>query len=68
MDFSCASGFADLMVTARLTGPVVGELFSDVLALGAVDVKELCLDDWQRLPACKELRPMEVRRLAAAIP
>ena len=68
MDFSCVSGFADLMVTARLTGPVVGELFSDVLALGAVDVKELCLDDWQRLLAWKKLRPMEVRRLAAAIP
>ena len=68
MDFSCVSGFADLMEAARLTGPVVGELLSDVLALGAVDVKELRLDDWQRLPAWSKLRPMEVRRLVAAIP
>ena len=36
--------------------------------LGAVDVKELRLDDWQRLPAWSKLRPMEVRRLVAAIP
>ena len=64
--FSAVRGFAGRMVVAKLAGPVVDTLFSDVLALGAVDVTELSLNDWKQLPSWSKLRPLEVRRLAAA--
>ncbi len=66
-EFSAVTGFGDKMASAKLTGPVVEELFSDVLALGAVDVAELTPPDWQHLPSWAKLRPLEVRRLAAAL-
>ena len=64
--FSAVRGFAGRMVVAKLAGPVMDTLFSDVLALGAVDVTELSLNDWKQLPSWSKLRPLEVRRLAAA--
>jgi hypothetical protein len=47
--------------------PILAELFADVLSLGAVDVSELTGADWRGLPSWKKLRPLEVRRLEAAI-
>ena len=61
------TGFSDLMTAAKLTGAVFGSLLSDILALGAVDIVELCLQDWQALLSWKILRPLEMRRLANAV-
>ena len=68
MSLSTVTGFPEMMFASKLTGPVVGGLLSDILALGAVDIAELCLKDWQALPSWKMLRPLEMRRLATAIP
>ena len=55
-----------MMIVAKLTGTAVEELFSDVVALGAVDVAELSSSDWEQLESWKKLRPLEARRLKAA--
>ena len=60
------TGFSDLMTAVKLTGAVLGSLLSDI-ALGAVDIVELCLQDWQALLSWKILRPLEMRRLANAV-
>ena len=67
VDFSVVNGLVDTMGSARLAGPSVGALFSDVLALGAIDVSELTLSDWQQLPSWSTLRALEARRLVAAL-
>ena len=54
------------MLVAKFAGTAVEELFSDVLALGAVDVAELSSSDWEQLESWKKLRPLEARRLKAA--
>ena len=54
------------MLVAKFAGTAVEELFSDVLALGAVDVAELSSSDWEQLESWKKLRPLEARRLNAA--
>ena len=64
-DFSAVTGFAGKMAAAKLSSTIVADLFSDVLGLGAVDVGELSGADWRGLPSWKNLRPLEVRRLAA---
>ena len=64
---NAVTGFSALMTAAKLAGAVVGSLLSEILALGAVDIDELCLQDWQALPAWKMLRPLEMRRLANAV-
>ena len=66
-DFSTVAGFRELVVSAKLAGPLVEELFRDVVALGAVDVAELALSDWEQLPSWEKLRRLEVRRLAAVV-
>ena len=66
-DFSAVAGFSRTTASAKLSGLVVEELFSDVLALGAVDVAELSLSDWRGLPSWKKLRPLELRRLSAQL-
>ena len=60
-------GFAGAMAAAKLAGAVVDDLFSEVLAVGAVHVKELALSDWQALTSWPMLRPLGVRRLVAVI-
>ena len=65
-DFSAVGGFRDLMLVAKLTGTAVEELFSDVVALGVVEVAELSSSDLAQLESCKKLRPLEARRLNAA--
>ena len=34
---------------------------------GTVEVDELTLEDWQRLPSWATLRPLELRRLTATL-
>jgi hypothetical protein len=65
-DFSAVAGFRVIMVSANLAALVAEELFSDVVALGALDVIELSLSDWEQLPSWRKLRPLEARRLKAA--
>ena len=65
--FASVEGFAEAMAAAKLAGAVVDDLFSEVLAVGAVHVKELALSDWQALTSWPKLRPLEVRRLVAVI-
>jgi hypothetical protein len=60
-------GFVQTMALAKVLGPVVDGLLSDIIDLGAVHVDELFLSDWQALPSWKALRPLEARRLAAVV-
>ena len=66
-DFSAVTGFAGMMVSAKVPAIVAEELFSEVVALGAVDVVELSASDWEQLPSWKKLRPLAARRLNAAV-
>ena len=65
--FSSVSGFSNKMMSAKLFGASAQALFSEVAALGAVDVAELSAEDWRGLPSWKQLRPLEARRLLAVI-
>ncbi len=60
-------GFVEAMTVAKLHGPVVDALLAEVVATGAVHVRELALSDWQQLSSWGALRVMEVRRLTAVI-
>ena len=62
-----ANGFAETMAAAKLSGPIVETLLADVVATGAVHVRELALSDWQCLPSWPSLRVMEARRLGAVL-
>ena len=64
---SRVSGFAEFIASTKLQEPVVGQLFADVVAAGAVDVSELGPLDWPQLPSWQNLRPLEVRRVLAAV-
>ena len=55
------------MAAASLNGPVVAALLADVVAAGAVHVRELTTDDWLALPEWGTLRPLEKRRLTSAV-
>lgn len=60
-------GLQQLMSAARLSGAVVPALAADVVAAGAVHVRELTTDDWIALPSWSSLRPLEKRRLMSAV-
>ena len=66
-DWSRVSGFAEFIASTKLQEPVVGQLFADVVAAGAVDVSELGPLDWPQLPSWQNLRPLEARRVLAAV-
>ncbi len=57
----------ELMTKACVNAPLAGKLFQDAVEFGAVHVKEFSQTDWQLLPSWKELRPLEWRRLRAAV-
>ena len=57
-DFSAVGGFRDLMLVAKLTGTAVEELFSDVVALGVVEVAERpTWRSWTHARSSVHLRP-----------
>ena len=58
----------DFMATARVDAGLAAKLMEDARAFGAIHVTELTLADWQQLPSWKQLRPLEWRRLRAALP
>ena len=55
-----------MMLVAKFAVTAVEELFSDVVAFGAVDVAELSSSDWEQLESWKKLRPLEACLLKAA--
>ena len=64
---SAVAGFGAAMASAKLPAEVVGAIFADIVAAGAVDVSELSRDDWRALPSWSKLLPLEVRRFVAAM-
>ena len=62
--FDAVAGFERKMTAAKLDGPIANALYNDVVAIGAVDVSELTLSDWQGLPSWKKLLPLQARRLS----
>ena len=61
------TGLPAAMVNARVPPDVADVLHSEVFALGAVDVSELSLHDWEQLHSWSKLRPLEVRRLLGVL-
>lgn len=59
-------GFDALVEVAKIPAIAAGQVFKDVVALGAADVVELTQSDWQGLPSWHALRPLEQRRLLTA--
>ena len=67
----CGALWACLWLHGRCTVSTVRELVqavhADVVNTGAVDVRELAVSDWASLPSWSRLRPLEQRRLLAAV-
>ena len=61
------AGFEDLMQRALVPAAIASEMLKDLGALGAVDVKELCVEDWETLPSWSTLRILQQRRLLSII-
>ena len=66
-DSEKVAGLSDLAIVAQLPGHLVPILEAGLLAEGAVSVKELTLADWQALPAFVQLKPLQQRRVLAAV-
>jgi hypothetical protein len=64
-DATVLLGMSDLVGGARLPVALAASMEAEVLALGAVHVKEMTLDDWKSLASWSRLRPLEQRRLLA---
>ena len=60
-------GFDSLVVSAKVRGPIVDELLAEIVAAGAVHIKEWSLSDWKALPSWSKLRLFQVRRLELTI-
>ncbi len=62
------SGLAHLVQAAMIPPPMAQNLEEDLRVIGAVDVAELTLADWQGCNAFRCARPLEQRRLLNALP
>ena len=60
-------GHPELMAAAEVSKPGSDALLHGLMALGAVDVQELSLTDWQEMECWTQLRPLEQRRLCQHI-
>ena len=56
-----------LVQRAAIPKGASASMLQDILALGAVDVKELAVGDWHQLSSWGLLRPLEQKRLDAVI-
>ena len=56
-------GFTSLVSAVCLPATMADELSSSLLDLGAVDVRELAVPDWESLACWPNLRPLQKRRL-----
>lgn len=59
------AGFHALVAAAKIDSHVAGMLLPEVIALGALHVQELEVEDWEALPSWESLRTLEKRRLLA---
>ena len=59
---------SELVSRARLPLAKATALESEILALGAVQVQELAVEDWTALTAWANLLPFEQRRLLSSLP
>ena len=60
--------FAQFMESAVIRASVGEALLREVVALGAVNVRELTVADWSALPSWSQLRPLEQRRILRMVP
>ena len=60
------AGLRELVSAAGVPAAAIG-LQRDLVALGAVHVRELRLPDWEGLPSWQALRVLERRRMLAAL-
>ena len=60
-------GLSTLATKAHLPAEVVPVLKAELLAEGAVTVRELTVADWQALPAFTQLKPLQQRRLLSVV-
>ena len=61
------AGLRALLAAAHIHEELARVVHADVVGTGAVDVRELALSDWTSLPSWSRLRPLEQRRLLAAV-
>ena len=61
-------GMSEIVGRARLPLAKAATLESEILALGAVHVQELAVEDWAALTAWANLLPFEQRRLLSSLP
>ena len=62
------NGLTELTQSARLPVSVASNLRRDLQEMGAVDVRELTVADWQSSRTIQSLRPLEQRRVLNALP
>ena len=60
-------GLEVALQAAYLPPDAASAIKSDLQSLGAVDVSEMQMSDWTSLPSLIALKPMEKRRLVAAV-
>lgn len=60
-------GYAVLVQSARFPADLAHSLLQDLLAMGAVDVRELSPADWGSCVSFTQARPLEQRRLLNAL-
>jgi hypothetical protein len=60
-------GFAELANTAFVSGPATERLHGDMVALGAVSIQELAVEDWKALPSWPSVPLFEQRRILAFV-
>jgi hypothetical protein len=60
---STVIGFSELMQAASIPAEPAQRLHGDAVALGAISVQELTLDDWSGFPSWLLLKPLHKRRL-----
>jgi len=62
------NGFAELVQAARIPPAIAEKLQLDLVSLGAADVGELTLGDWQGCGVFASMKPLEKRRLIVSLP
>ena len=60
-------GFETLCSQAKVPKHIASQLESELCSLGAVDVRELSVTDWQGLASFCALKPLEARRLLSSL-
>ena len=64
---AAVAGVAELGREAKLPEGAVSALHAELAALGAADVAELEVEDWEGMAAFRNLKKLEQRRLLKAL-